>query len=274
VPVGQSSLIGVSDYADTFTGTFDGGVNSNRQYVAAVQPASAYVIENTFGHPSANFQSPGQPPGVGEFSFATEGSGRVLPENPSYPGDSGAGSVGGFSQTGGGADWSVPFGLRSRYLVQFDAVTVPDRIDITSGSVHGGGIFQPNSLSIFFRGTNGGVSLFNGSLDTPVPGYNTGITAPGVWRNYAALFDQDAKTVELFVDEQSKGVIDLTQVAGGLYQNFSNAAVGGGGASGVGDGRVWTDNFQVGAPVPEPVSLATVALAGLTFLGRRRRSRA
>jgi len=74
----------------------------------------------------------------------------------------------------------------------------------------------------------------------------------------------------LFVDEQSAGVIDLTTFAGGLYQNFSNAAVGAGGGLGAGENRTWTDNFQVGAPVPEPYGLVLL-LAPAALLRRRRR---
>ena len=39
VTVGNSSLIGSLDFADTFTGTDNGSTNPNRPYVAALQPA-------------------------------------------------------------------------------------------------------------------------------------------------------------------------------------------------------------------------------------------
>ncbi len=152
-----------------------------------------------------------------------------------------------------------------------------DRIDITTGGIPGT-LFQQNSLSIFFRGDgSGNVSLFNGTTDTPVqnflPEFNTGLPNDGQWHNYAALFDQLAKTVEIFVDEQSKGTIDLTTFANGLYQDFSNAAVGVGGGLGAGQNRIWTDNFQVGAPVPEPSALLALgASVGLIALRRRRRA--
>src|SRR5688572_13016178 len=58
VTAGLSSLIGPYDYTDTFTGTADGG-RPDRPYIPAVQPAAAYVVENTYGHPSVNFQSGG-----------------------------------------------------------------------------------------------------------------------------------------------------------------------------------------------------------------------
>jgi hypothetical protein len=278
VPVGNSSIIGTLDYSDTFTGTADGGSNSFRVYAPALQPAPAYAVENTYGNPAVNFQTQGQGPGVGEFSFAADGPGLpgLVNGSPAYPGSSGAGSATGFTQTGNGTDYGILFGLRTRYLVQVDAVALDDRIDITTGGIPGT-IFQGNSLSIFFRGDgSGNASLFNGSLDTPIqahiPGFTTGLTNDNQWHNYGVLFDQAARTIELFVDEQSKGVIDLTTFAGGTYQNFSNAAVGVGGGMGPGENRLWTDNFQVGAPVPEPASMLMLSAGVAGLLLRRRRS--
>jgi hypothetical protein len=272
IAVGSSSLIGALDYSDTFTQSAQGG-RPDRPSTAAVQPAAAYVVENTYGHPSVNFQTPGQAPGVAAFSFASDGDGLVN-GSPSYPGTSGAGSDTGITQTGGGGgmDFGVPFGFRTNYIIQIDAVQVQDRIDISSGATPG--IFSANSVSVFFRGDgSGNASLFNGVTDTAIqsliPGFNTGITGFGQWHNYAVRYDMVNQDIEIFVDEVSRGIIDLNTFAGGLYANFSNAVVGAGGAPGSGD-RTWLDNFQVGAPVPEPGS----ALLGLTALGlllRRRR---
>lgn len=266
----QSSLISTYDYTDSFTGT-DAGGQPNRPFIASVQTAPTYVVENTCGNPSVNFQTQGQPAGVAAFSIASEPTGLV-DGVPAYPGSSGAGSVNGFTQTGGASfDYGVSYGLRNRYVVQFDAVATGDRIDITSGGIPGT-IFQPNSLSLFFRAT-GGLSLYNGTTDTPVPGFDSGLTGGGKWHNYAVLFDHDANSIELFVDEQSKGTIDLASFTGGLYQNYSNAAVGVGGALGGGENRIWTDNFQVGgAAVPEPASLGALGLAASMLLARRRRA--
>src|SRR4051794_10628196 len=86
VPVGQSGLIKAYDYGDTFTGSFDGGVNPNRPYTPAIQPPGAYTVENTYGHPSTNFQSGNQGPGIGNFSIASDSQGRITPESPNYPG--------------------------------------------------------------------------------------------------------------------------------------------------------------------------------------------
>lgn len=281
VSVGASSLIGTLDYSDTFTGTDSGG-RPGRPYQAAIQAPAAYVIENNYSNPVVSFSSPGQPAGIGEFSFASDNEALGRPGfvqgTPNYPpgtNASGAGSDTGFTQTGGGGtDWSIPYALRLQYVVQMDAIQVPDRIDI--GSTSGVGIFTPNSLTVFFRGDgSGNASLYNGSTDTPIQGsiagFNTGITAAtiGQWNNYGVRFDLPGHQVELFVNQNSVGVIDLTTFAGGLYDNFSNANVTVGAGVGAGD-RTWTDNFQVGAPVPEPGS-AVLVFAGVTLAGLRRR---
>jgi hypothetical protein len=270
-----SDLIGVLDYSDTFTQTDQGG-RPDRPSTAAIQPAAAYVVENTYGNPAVNFESVTQGTGTGrgEFSFASDGPGLV-DGNPTYPGFSGAGSDTGFTQTGGSPDYGLPYGLRDHYIVQVDAVAVGDRIDITSGPTVGT-IFAPNSLSVFFRGNgSGNASLFNGSVDTPIqseiPEFNTGITGSGEWHNYAVRFDQPNGLIELFVDEVSVGTVDLTTFAGGLYQDYSNAAVGAGGGLAAGENRVWTDNFQVGAPVPEPGMFALTIIPLALGLARRPR---
>jgi hypothetical protein len=279
VPVGSSSLIADLHFSDTFTGFEDGSTNAARIYQPAIQPAEAYAVENTYGNPAQNFTSAARGAGIGDFSFAADKLGLpgLVDGAPVYPGTSGAGSDTGFTQTGGGPDYGVAYGLSTNYVVQADFVGVLDRIDITTGSTVGT-IFQADSLSIFIRGDgSGNASLFNGATDTPIqasiPDFNTGLAADGKWHNYAVEFDQAAKTIEIFVDEDSKGVIDLTTFAGGLYQNFSNAAVGVGAGLPAGQNRTWSDNFQVGSPVPEP---STVVLAGLGLIAlagavRRRR---
>ena len=289
VPVGQSSLIGRLDYSDTFTGTDSGG-RPNRPYQAAIQPAAAYGVETAYGNPAASFTQnrASIPLNTPNFSFAggsTPGSMGLVQGNAEsvFPGDSGAGSATGFSQTGGGVDYGIPYGLRDHYVVQVDATTVQDRIDITTAPAPGN-IFQPNSLSVFFRGqatgaNAGNISLFrviNGvNTDTPVRGqpgfeaFDTGLAGSRDWHNYAVRFDRLGNEIEIYVDEQSLGVIDLTAFAGGIYADFSNGAVGAGGSPGGGD-RVWTDNFQVGA-VPEPGTFAMASLALLTLAARRRR---
>lgn len=272
VAVGNSALIGQLDYSDTFTGTDAGGA-PNRPYQAAVQPPEAYVVESVYGNPTVSFEI-----GAG-FSFAGDDMNRALVDGvPAYPfgiapNASGAGSDTGITQTGGGVDYGLPYGLRDHYVVQVDAVQVGDRIDISSGDTVG--IFATNSLSVFFRGDgSGNASLFNGTLDTPIqsiiPTFNTGISGAGDWHNYAVRYDIPGREIELYVDEVSVGLIDLTTFAGGTYQNFSNATVGAGAGLAAGENRTWTDNFQVGSPIPEPAA-AMLALLGFAGLAARRR---
>jgi hypothetical protein len=273
VGVGASTLIGTLDYSDTFTGT-DAGGRPSRPYVPAVQPAEAYMVENTYGKPAISFdRGPG-------FSFAADGPGLpgFVQGTPAYPTNlapnaSTAGSDTGFTQTGGGIDYALPYGgLRGTYVVQVDAVQVGDRIDISSGA--GPGIFAPQSLSIFFRGNgSGNASLFNGMTDTPIfpeiPTFNTGITGAGIWNNYAVKFDMPAHQITLYVNQDPKVTIDLLTFAGGIYDNYSNQWVGAGAGLAVGEDRTWTDNFQVGSAIPEPAT-ATLLGAGLLCAAFRR----
>jgi hypothetical protein len=272
VPVGSSSLISTVDYGDTFRGTADGGSNPSRVYVPAVQGAPAYAVESIGANPAVNFRSQSQGPGVAEFSFAADGPGTpgLVGGFPVYPGTSGAGSATGFTQTGGNVDYGIPYGLRTRYTVQFDAVSSSDRMDITSGPTAGTIFAGANSLSIFIRGDGtGGISLYNG-IDTPT-GLNTGLANDGKWHNFAATFDTVAKTVDVYIDETLRGSVNLNTFAGGAYANFSNANVGVGLGLGGGQNRSWTDNFQVGAAIPEPTgALLLTGFAGLGLLRRRR----
>jgi len=273
VSIGGSSLIGTLDYSDSFTGT-DAGGRPNRPYQAAVQPPAAYLVENTYGNPQISFAID-----TG-FSFAADSAGTPGFVNgvPAYPlglapNASGAGSNTGFSQTGGSIDYGIPYGgLRTSYVVQVDAVQVGDRVDISSGSARG--IFAPQSLSIFFRGDgSGNASLFNGTTDTAIqsiiPTFNTGITGSGQWNNYAVHYDTLARRIQLFVNQNPLGAIDLTTFAGGIYAGFSNQFVGAGAGLAAGETRTWTDNFQVGSLIPEP-STAVLALGGLCLIGSLR----
>ena len=266
VTAGSSALFTVSDYTDTFTGTDDGGI-AGRPYIAAGLPA--YPIEDNHGNPSTDFIH--QPGSV--FSIASDRApdfpGFVQGSTPPYPGPttnaSGAGSVTGFTQTGGNnLGYGVEYYLRDEYWVQADVIQVTDRVDITSGDNSGGGmIFRPNSISVFFRGDgSGNASVFNGTTDTGIAGqpgfesFNTGIAAwndaanggQSQWYNYAVRFDKPDNEIELYVNEVSKAVIDLDTFAGGIYSaGFSNQLVSL--STNTGD-RTWTDNFQVGGNGP------------------------
>jgi len=267
VSVGGSSLIGQLQYSDTFTIGAGAATAARQAYAPQTYPLPAGVdaVENTHGNPAQAW-------GSGPFSIATDAAQFPTAAAP-YPGNSGAGSDTGFTQRGGGGDWSIAYGLSSEFIIQFDYVQQPDRVDVSIGST-GGNIFGGGNLSLFFRTTGHPtlpeIGIFNAGVGEFNTGLASGIAASDQWNNYAIRVDIPGQAIEVFTNEVSRGVIDLATLNGGLYAPFlNNAFVGIGGA---GNDRQWSDNFQVGLPVPEPGTVALAALAGLGVLGRRRRA--
>ncbi len=134
------------------------------------------------------------------------------------------------------------------FVIQTDFIQLDDRVDITIGATPGD-IFGSGNLSIFFRQTAHPtypeIGIFNGSLESDT-GLSSGIGGTRQWFNYALLVDVPAQSIEVFVNEESRGLIDLTTVGEGVYAGIlSNTFVGIGGS---GNDRLWSDNFQVGAP--------------------------
>jgi len=262
VIVGSSSLIGTLDYSDTFTLTANGGAAERIDTVFPVS-ATGRIVENNYGNPSRTWRT-------GAWSLNQDSSAWATPQSP-YPGTSGAGSDTGLTQHGtAGLDYGVQYGLRDEFVVQFDAVQVSDRIDITAGTKKDT-IFAPG-LTVFFKpaGNATEIGLFNG---VPFSLANTGFSSPtieGQWYNYAVRFDIPDSEIEIFIDEVSLGVVDLTTFNGGTHNTASNAFVNIGGATGATDNRLWTDNFQVGQVgsyiVPEPSSCFVFAALGLLGL--------
>lgn len=245
-------LISTVDYRDTFTLgdiRLDGLFNDDS--------AGAYTVEDAHGNPSSAWA-----PTTG-FSFNTPDSSTAPEALNAAIGN--AGAFTGLAQSGGG-DSSFAYGLRSDYVVQFDAILPTDRLDITSLDVPGGGIFGANKLSVFLRrdSTAGqphaafpdtglpAMGLYNGSQETAVTDPAGNLIFTGVddnhWHNYAVHFNQATHELGIYVDRILKVTVDLTTFAGGIYRNYSNGAVGMGGAGGV----FWMDNFQVGAPAVQP----------------------
>ena len=267
VLVGGSSLIGQLQYSDSFT-IGAGAATPERQAYAPQTyplPAGVDVVENNHGHPVQAW-------GSGPFSIATDAAHFPTAAAP-YPGSSGAGSDTGFTQRGGSGDWSIAYGLSSEFIIQFDYVQQPDRVDVSIGS-SGSNIFGAGNLSLFFRTTGHPTFPEIGIYNVGVGEFNTGLTS-GIassdqWNNYAIRVDIPGREIEVFTNEVSRGVIDLGTLNGGLYAPFlNNAFVGIGGA---GNDRQWSDNFQVGLPVPEPGAAALAVLGGLGLLRRRRRA--
>jgi hypothetical protein len=218
-------------------------------------------VETSYGNPAKVWQN-------GLWSLNTDAS--TFPGS-NYPGGSGAGSATGITQTGGGWDGSFTYGLSSSFVVQLDSVQAIDRVNVFTGST--GGIF--GGMSIFFRHTAHPsfpeIGIFNGTTEFNT-GLTSGIPAAGAWHNYAVEFTPTA--LEFFVDEVSRGTLDLTTFNGGSFLGYSNAWVGAGNTGSTASAGFpisWSDNFQVGAPVPEPTSIALAGLTAASLLRRRRK---
>lgn len=255
VTVGSSALIGELDYSDTYTIGAGSPIPARQTYTVQGFPLAAGVdaVENNHGNTPRFW-------GSSNWSIATDASNN--PGGFGYPGASGAGTADGFTQRGGGGDWSIAYGLRDQFVVQVDSVQQPDRVDITVGDT-ASNIFGAGNISIFFRETGHPsfpeIGIFNGGVGELDTLLNSGIAGNNEWHNYALLVDVSDETIEVFVDENSLGVLDLVNDFGGAYSGIlSNSFVGTGGA---GSDRIWTDNFQVGAvAVPEPSSIAVWCL--------------
>ncbi len=245
-----AQLVQTVDYSDTFTLGVNGRANG-----VCCDPVP-YAVEDTHGNPASTWTP------QANYSFndipGSFGTGpTVLVAATGNPG-----AETGIAQSGGG-DFSFAYGLRTDYVVEMDAFLSPgDRTDMSSVPSPGDSIFAANSLSVFFRRTTRGtgmIGIFNGAAETAVG--STGLDDDN-WHRLAVHFNQDAGRLAIYVDGIVKADLDLTTFAGGVYQNYSNGAVGAGGAGAFVDGKVlWFDNFQVGEPAPPPTSACFTASA-------------
>jgi len=254
VPVGSSTLIEVLDYSDSFTETDQDGLPdrdglggfplSTVDYPVNGTPGEGLAVENCYGNPQQYWAD-------GMWSIAKDST--VNPGNSGYYGGSGAGSESGMTQTGGSwADWGIPYGLRNRFVLQYDAIQVPERVDLIFGGVRDW-MWDPTNIAIFIRPTghaNPEIGIINpgeGAVEINT-GFTSGIDYVGDWHNYAILVDMTVRTVEVFIDEVSRGVIDIDTVGGGALDGvtLSNEYVNVG--AWFEQDRYWTDNFQIGSP--------------------------
>lgn len=154
------------------------------------------------------------------------------------------GAATGLAQSGGG-DFSVTYADPSgNYVVQADAIIPGDRFDISSLPAAGAAITTKNSLSVFFRRDTNlsypGIGIFDGTTETAT-GCTTGITDYN-WHHFAVNFKRSTDQLRISVDGKIKCDLNLNSFAGGIYKDYSSAAVGMGGT----DGVTWMDNFQAG----------------------------
>jgi hypothetical protein len=261
VAVGSSSLIEVLDYSDTFTAYDYGGLEDRDgtggfwpgyvDYPADGRLGQGLMVENNYGNPVRWWSD-------GKWSFNTDAT--AVSGNSTYPGTSGAGSDTGITQTGGeGAfdEWGIEYALRNRFVVQYDAVQTEDRVSFIASEVRDT-IWHPTSIAVNIR-LSGNLSGWPevGIFNSGVGEFDTGLSSPiyyaDEWHNYAALFDVSARTIEVFVDEVTLGVINLDTVGDGAFAPIplsnSTVSVSYSQTTTTGD-RFWSDNFQVGSPDP------------------------
>ena len=262
IPVGSSSLISTLHYSDSFTLTEHGG---NPGRLANVFPVGSPGVDLEGIYSKYPAQS------WADRSWTFTDDSNIISGSTVYPGTSGAGSSTGIIQRDKRAgDWGIDYGLRSDFVVQADFIQTTDRIDISIG-VAAGDFFGAETLGICIRTSNHPyypeIGIFNNAIGEQDTGLTSGIASAGTWHNYAVRFNLDQRELSVYVDEVLRGVIDLDTVAGGLFSGFvpSNAAVNIGYAGG---DREWADNFQVGAVIPEPVTLSILLLGSVVFLRR------
>lgn len=291
VPVGSSSLIGALDYSDTFT-TDSALGQTGRPLYPAGGTAAAFFVENTHGHPAVSLDRQAFS-ALSPFRFVSDGHGQshslfdtilghpIYVAQSVYPGivllagagggvvvlanASGAGSGTGFFEiTGAHMNYGIPMAAtgRNEYVVQVDAVQTNGHVRIFSGPGVGSGIPAQDAVAVIFRGDgSGSVALGKGVFETTINGMDSGITGPWQWYNYAVRFNRPGNLLEIFVNQVSRGTVALQTFNGGGFSDFSTAWVAVGATApdtgvGSGEGRFWTDNFQVGgfalSPLPEP----------------------
>ncbi len=241
----HSGLIGQIDYSDTWT------VNSlsRRGNNVLLVDANLLRVENC----------PGNPPRFWKFSTPTSVTARPS-EGASqfWPGYQVHGCGSGFTEAiARECYFGLEYGLRDDFIVQFDAVQVRDRINLTVSDTVA--TFQcGNSLSVFIRASTTPlpeIALLASSKGPEIDtGLHSGIVTPHQWHNYAVRFNLREKTLTVWVDRRPCGTIRLATITRGMQTGswadlpFTNRYVTVGGANGGPTDYIWTDNFCIGTP--------------------------
>ncbi len=133
-----------------------------------------------------------------------------------WPGFQVEGARSGFTETGFGGTcyFGFEYGLRDDFIVQFDAVQIQDRINITIGE-QPATIAGDRSLSVFFRAAGARypeIGLYTPSKGEINAGIRSGIPTSVQWHNYAVRFNLREKQLTVWVDRKLRGTIDLAKI--------------------------------------------------------------
>lgn len=246
VAVGESTLVGDLMWSDTFTiaGRCADGYYSPVGQNAESRVDHVYALERAAG--GTQWRRPA------DFSFNTPTS-AVAEYGGNSVGNDGA--AGGFAQSGGGPNALALFRgvLPSRVIFQTDARFTCNCLWIAT--CNSDIPMCANSFIVKFPryGTSAISIAVYGGADVPT-GLTTGVAdANAAWHNYAVIFDRNAQRVEVFVDEVSRGVVDLAGL--GLAMKADDSLIGFGYPGYVG----WVDNVQAGVPTDGGSDLALEA---------------
>lgn len=240
--VGKSALISAIDASDTFTTGLRGDYRAT-PYTASWEVATALELD---GKRSLSWEIP-----VADMWALTSTKSSSL---GAYPGETEAGSVTGITENGQvDVAWGIPYGIRDNFVMQFDAVVPTDRVTMIfgPGALKGAaGVLESNTLSLFIRtadSTLPNVGIFHSNtlqeIDT---GLSSTLLESGRWHNFAAKVDVVKRTIEIFIDDVSLGIVDVDALA----PDFSwDASAVGYGLRSPERAIQWSDNFQIGSPV-------------------------
>jgi hypothetical protein len=176
--------------------------------------------------------------------------------------------------------------LRSHFILQFDAVLTADRMNVRffNAGQNPSAVPFSTGLTMFIRPDSfpnpslPKVGLYNGAeVNT---GLTVGISDTTQWNNYAFDVNVPANTINFYVNQVSRGIIDLNTIGGGAFSTFLTGQNISLGADAAGEALLM-DNFQIGAPasgsagsvggnpaVPEPPTLAILWAALVALLPR------
>ncbi|MDO4570856.1 MAG: hypothetical protein Q4D38_10760 [Planctomycetia bacterium] len=249
--VGKSSplsLIDTLDYSDTFTATGGRTTLGN--------------VENSYGNAASTWTAGNIASGTGTVPDSLSGS-----------------TTGYASAVATFMDYN---NLRSQFVVQVDSIQAKDRTGISVGTENN--IAQgTDGFSVFIRsdgttdpkGNNGAIGLYYGGSEYILFTGNapfaakSGITAD-TWNNYALRVDSLNMELEIFASGWSLGTYDLTNISALRWNDTgttpSTAKMSTINAQKIGLTNYWDssnnvfDNFQVGAPIMQGVTVGESSL--------------